>query len=466
MGGNVVCVASSAATKLVRPDYFKWATGNPVITKLTGDLEHIEVADYKRSDLIIVYPGTANTLGKLAKGIENFPESTSENTKSSIPSFTLEDGPLYSGPLTKFFPDSFTFGDDWLVGKPFTVKKINVLNEAGIVDIASQRIVVLDQFDDSKFLKMSYILTQLDSTTKAKQLYEQVKNKIKSENYPTEREYFELEEKGISSNYLEFEKTQEFFVADCIGVMKNFYKYNEEGVLTCIKDNYVVATNAAWTNDVIFNKHLYGVTPEEAVADYAKIIINKIDNNLHANPQVHFPNDAQYVAFQYTMEEISDDQILSYFQKLIDEEKISLPTDDIVIDENFQRLSYIPDLSRIYIHSWSRGLVTDSQFAEKMKWMVEKGYLTVPGIDSSSITVSQEEKPAFFDMDVETPTKASTTFESEEQAPRLGDMEDDETPAWASALAAFIVFGIPAIIIVLIVWKIKKWRKRKAEQAR
>jgi len=75
-GGNVICVASSAATKLVRPDYFKWATGNPVITKLTGDLEHIEIADYKRSDLIIVYPGTANTLGKLANGIDDTPVST------------------------------------------------------------------------------------------------------------------------------------------------------------------------------------------------------------------------------------------------------------------------------------------------------------------------------------------------------------------------------------------------------
>jgi len=75
-GGNVVCVASSAATRLVRPDYFKWATGNPVITRLTGDLEHIEIADYKRSDLIIVYPGTANTLGKLANGIDDTPVST------------------------------------------------------------------------------------------------------------------------------------------------------------------------------------------------------------------------------------------------------------------------------------------------------------------------------------------------------------------------------------------------------
>jgi len=75
-GGNVVCVESYAATKLIKPDYFKWATGNEVITKLTGDLEHIDVADYRRSDLIIVYPGTANTLGKLANGIDDTPVST------------------------------------------------------------------------------------------------------------------------------------------------------------------------------------------------------------------------------------------------------------------------------------------------------------------------------------------------------------------------------------------------------
>lgn len=75
-GANVVCVASNAATKLIKPDYFTWATGNRVITKLTGELEHIDLADYKRSDLIIVYPGTANTLGKLANGIDDTPVST------------------------------------------------------------------------------------------------------------------------------------------------------------------------------------------------------------------------------------------------------------------------------------------------------------------------------------------------------------------------------------------------------
>ena len=75
-GADVKCVTSNAVTKLIQPEYFKWATGNNVITKLTGELEHIKLADYNQSDLIVVYPATANTLGKLANGIDDTPVST------------------------------------------------------------------------------------------------------------------------------------------------------------------------------------------------------------------------------------------------------------------------------------------------------------------------------------------------------------------------------------------------------
>jgi len=75
-GADVKCVTSNAVTKLIQPEYFKWATGNDVITKLTGELEHIRLADYNQSDLIVVYPATANTLGKLANGIDDTPVST------------------------------------------------------------------------------------------------------------------------------------------------------------------------------------------------------------------------------------------------------------------------------------------------------------------------------------------------------------------------------------------------------
>lgn len=73
---NVTCIASKAATRLIRPAYLKWATGNDVITDLTGSLEHIKLADYNRSDLVVVYPATANTIGKLANGIDDAPIPT------------------------------------------------------------------------------------------------------------------------------------------------------------------------------------------------------------------------------------------------------------------------------------------------------------------------------------------------------------------------------------------------------
>lgn len=69
---HAVMTESTAAT-LLHPEMMKWATGNEVVTKLTGDLEHVMLADYGMSDLIIVYPCTANTIGKMAAGIDDTP---------------------------------------------------------------------------------------------------------------------------------------------------------------------------------------------------------------------------------------------------------------------------------------------------------------------------------------------------------------------------------------------------------
>ncbi|MGH9992311.1 MAG: bifunctional phosphopantothenoylcysteine decarboxylase/phosphopantothenate--cysteine ligase CoaBC, partial [Nitrososphaera sp.] len=71
-GADVHAVMTeSTASLLLTPDMMKWATGNEVVTKLTGNLEHIMLADYGMSDLIVVYPCTANTIGKMANGIDD-----------------------------------------------------------------------------------------------------------------------------------------------------------------------------------------------------------------------------------------------------------------------------------------------------------------------------------------------------------------------------------------------------------
>ena len=73
-GAEVYSVMSEmVASTLLTPDMMKWATGNYVVTKLTGDLEHIFLADYDMSDLILVYPCTANTIGKIANGVDDTP---------------------------------------------------------------------------------------------------------------------------------------------------------------------------------------------------------------------------------------------------------------------------------------------------------------------------------------------------------------------------------------------------------
>lgn len=72
-GAEVYAVMSESTSQLLPAEMLKWATGNDVVTKLTGELEHIRLADYGMSDLILVYPCTANTIGKAANGIDDTP---------------------------------------------------------------------------------------------------------------------------------------------------------------------------------------------------------------------------------------------------------------------------------------------------------------------------------------------------------------------------------------------------------
>jgi phosphopantothenoylcysteine decarboxylase / phosphopantothenate---cysteine ligase len=75
-GAEVFVVISKTVEKFISKDYFVWASGNNVISNLSGGLEHIVLADYGKSDLIIVYPSTANTIGKFANGIDDTPPTS------------------------------------------------------------------------------------------------------------------------------------------------------------------------------------------------------------------------------------------------------------------------------------------------------------------------------------------------------------------------------------------------------
>lgn len=92
LGAEVICVMSKAAAELINPALMEWATGNPIITKLTGAVEHVYLAGERprgvgKADLILVCPATANTISKIANGIDDTPVTTVVSTAfgSSLP---------------------------------------------------------------------------------------------------------------------------------------------------------------------------------------------------------------------------------------------------------------------------------------------------------------------------------------------------------------------------------------------
>ena len=80
-GALVQAVLSGAAARIVSPDALTYATGRPAITEITGLVEHVQwCGEGGRADLLLVAPCTANTVGKIACGIDDTPVTTFATT--------------------------------------------------------------------------------------------------------------------------------------------------------------------------------------------------------------------------------------------------------------------------------------------------------------------------------------------------------------------------------------------------
>jgi phosphopantothenoylcysteine decarboxylase/phosphopantothenate--cysteine ligase len=71
-GADVHAVMTDAARRIIHPEAMRYATGNDVITEITGDVEHVDFCGFGgRASLLLIAPCTANTIGKIANGIDD-----------------------------------------------------------------------------------------------------------------------------------------------------------------------------------------------------------------------------------------------------------------------------------------------------------------------------------------------------------------------------------------------------------
>ncbi len=87
-GIDVECVMTKSARRIIHPYVLHWASGKRVITGLTGDVEHVKLCGINsKVNLLLICPATANTISKIAHGIDDTTVTTFASTAlgSGIP---------------------------------------------------------------------------------------------------------------------------------------------------------------------------------------------------------------------------------------------------------------------------------------------------------------------------------------------------------------------------------------------
>ena len=80
-GASVRAVMSPAATNIVHPWAVDFATDEPVVTEITGAVEHVELCGREGwADVLLLAPATANTAGKIAAAVDDTPVTTCVTT--------------------------------------------------------------------------------------------------------------------------------------------------------------------------------------------------------------------------------------------------------------------------------------------------------------------------------------------------------------------------------------------------
>lgn len=74
---DVYIVMSENAKKIINKDALEWASGHKVIDKISGSVEHVYFCGVEGiADVLLICPSTANTISKIACGIDDTPVTT------------------------------------------------------------------------------------------------------------------------------------------------------------------------------------------------------------------------------------------------------------------------------------------------------------------------------------------------------------------------------------------------------
>lgn len=157
-GAEVYAVMSRNAKKIIHPYLMEWATGNSVVTELTGKIEHVTLVGEhsEKADLVLIAPATANTISKIVAGID-------DTTVTSVASTAMGSGTpiiivpamhqsMYKHPiLEENIKKLETLGIEF-VGPTIKERKAKVADTEEIVEAVIRKLAFEQDFHGKRFL--------------------------------------------------------------------------------------------------------------------------------------------------------------------------------------------------------------------------------------------------------------------------------------------------------------------------
>ena len=107
LGADLHVMMSPNSLNLIHEATFEWASGNKVITEITGNIEHVLLAGEHNEhvDLMVIAPASANSISKIATGISdtNVSLTAAVAIGNNIPLLIIPGmhGPMFNNPILK-----------------------------------------------------------------------------------------------------------------------------------------------------------------------------------------------------------------------------------------------------------------------------------------------------------------------------------------------------------------------------
>ncbi|MEO9308585.1 MAG: hypothetical protein ABI342_09790 [Nitrososphaera sp.] len=354
--------------------------------------------------------------------------------------------------LTEFLPTSDNIGTDYqmspVIGLGNSSTFHQTLSNLGVIDLVSQNYW---KTKSNNTLVMTAMITKFNSDSNASAFYDKKIAYVRDK---------------MDSRFSRIDTSMSSSDKKCTGIItfinlefNNPNNNSENDEWYCVKNNFVVYTHGRldWQQS-----GESGPLPFFNISDLENIMINKIDEKYsNSNTLAIIPDEAKTITQSWAQGSLTSTEFFQKIQQLLDNGKMVIPKPDPSL---FNGTSTSPSPTWDYVMNvgldkWAHGIDNKTSTIIIWQYCIAAHYLTEKSwgnVSQNSTIYSNAGNAQNVPQNVVKTPSDTNQIQSNSDSHRYEDLN----PGYI-ALGMFVVIVLPAIIIFVIVWKVRKYLSKR-----